>query len=160
MSKENIIKELKIAYEMELETVQSYIAASVNLDGVMSKIVKQELKDDIPEELGHAQKLAERIKVLDGVVPGSFELERNQKSLQPTEDSTDVIAIIKGVIEAEEGAIAQYRKIIEICDGVDYVTQDLAIAILADEEEHRREFVGFLKEFESSETVAGSRRIA
>src|SRR5690625_3251784 len=109
----------------------------------MSKIVKQELKDDIPEELGHAQKLAERIKVLDGVVPGSFELERNQKSLQPTEVSTDVIAIIKGVIEAEEGAIAQYRKIIEICDGVDYVTQDLAIAILADEEEHRREFVGF-----------------
>ena len=52
------------------------------------------------------------------------------------------------MIEAEESAIAQYKKIIKICDGVDYPTQDLAIELLSDEEEHRREFVGFLKEYE------------
>lgn len=34
MSNEAIIKELTTAYAMELETVQNYIAASVNLDGV------------------------------------------------------------------------------------------------------------------------------
>ena len=34
------------------------------------------------------------------------------------------------------------------CDGVDFATQDLAIALLTDEQEHRRQFVGYLKEYE------------
>lgn len=63
--------------------------------------------------------LAKRIKVLGGRVPGSLDLERDQKFLQPPEDSTDLTAVIKGVIEAEEGAIAQYEKIIRLCDQVD-----------------------------------------
>jgi bacterioferritin len=58
--------------------------------------------------------------------------------------------VIKGVIAAEEGAIAQYNKIIKLCDGVDYVTQDMVIEILGGEEDHRREFVGFLKEYQKS----------
>lgn len=160
MSKETIIEELKIAYGMELETVQNYIAASANLDGVLSKVVKEELRKDIQEELGHAQKLADRIKILGGTVPGSFDLERSQRFLQPTEDSTDVVSIIKGVIDAEEAGIEQYGRIIEKCEGVDYVTQDLVIGILADEEHHRREFVGFLKEFEGTEAEAANRRSA
>ena len=56
--------------------------------------------------------------------------------------------MIKGVIEAEEGSIAQYEKIIRLCDQVDFVTQDLAIGILGDEQEHRRAFLGYLAEFE------------
>ena len=52
-----------------------------------------------------------------------------------------------GVIAAEDGACEQYMKIIKLCDGVDYVTQDLCITLMADEEEHRREFMGFLKEY-------------
>ena len=147
---EDIIKELKIAYEMELETVQNYIAASVNLDGVRSDVIKKSLAADVSEELGHAQQLAARIKVVGGIVPGSFDLETRQKTLQPPSDTTDIISVIKGVIDAEEGAIAQYNKIIKMCDGVDYVTQDMVIAILGDEQGHRREFIGFLKEYEKS----------
>lgn len=52
------------------------------------------------------------------------------------------------MIRAEEGAIAQYNIIIRLCDGVDYVTQDLVIGLLADEENHRREFLGYQKEYE------------
>ncbi len=148
MPKEEIIRELKIAYAMELETVQNYIACSVNLDGVRCDVIKKALAADIVEELGHAQQLANRIKTIGGTVPGSFDLERNQKSLQPLEDTTDVVSVIKGVIEAEEGAMAQYNKIIKICDGVDYVTQDMAITLLSGEEDHRREFLGFLTEYE------------
>ena len=95
-----------------------------------------------------AQALAKRIKTIDGLVPGSLALEWNQKKLQPPKDTTDVVAVIKGVIKAEEAAIAQYNKIIKLCDGVDYVTQDMVIGILGGEEDHRREFVGFLKEYE------------
>jgi len=36
--------------------------------------------------------------------------------MRPTKDSTDIIAIIKGVFKAEDGAIAQYQKIIKLCD--------------------------------------------
>ncbi len=152
MGKDKIIKELATAYAMELETVQNYIANSVNLDGVRSDVIKKSLAADVTAELGHAQRLAKRIKTMGGIVPGSLDLPRNQKHLQPHEDTTDVVAAIKGVIEAEEGAIAQYTKIIKMCDGEDFVTQDMIIEILSDEEEHRREFLGFLQEYEKKKT--------
>ena len=148
MKNTNIIKELCTAYAMELETVQNYIAASVNLDGVRSDVIKKALAADVITEVQHAQQLATRIKTIGGLVPGSLDLPRNQKFLQPPKDTTDVVAVIKGVIVAEEGAIAQYNKIIKLCDGVDYVTQDMVIGILGGEEDHRREFIGFLKEYE------------
>jgi bacterioferritin len=148
MSNAKIIKELSTAYAMELETVQNYIAASVNLDGVRSEVIKKALAADVPTEVAHAQQLAARIKTIGGTVPGSLALERGQKFLQPKDDSTDIVWVIKGVIAAEEAAIAQYNKIIKLCDGVDYVTQDMVIGILGGEEDHRREFIGFLKEYQ------------
>jgi bacterioferritin len=59
-----------------------------------------------------------------------------------------VEGVIRGVLEAEEGAIAHYRALIEESEGVDWVTQDLAISILGDEEAHRRVFESFLREYE------------
>jgi bacterioferritin len=134
---------------MEMETVMSYISNSINLDGVRAEEIKNSLNADIQEELTHAQTLAKRIKTIGGIVPGSMAFEATQDSLQPPEKLTDVVSVIKGVIAAEEGAIAQYKKIIALCDGVDYVTQDLCIQALGDEEEHRREFLGYLAEYES-----------
>ncbi len=145
---QEIIDELIVAYWMELETVMSFIANSTNLDGVRAEEIKKSLAADIVEELGHAQVLARRIKTIGGQVPGSMAFNAKQQSLQPPADTTDVVSVIKGVIAAEESAIAQYNKIIRLCDGVDYVTQDLCITSLADEEEHRREFIGFLREYE------------
>jgi bacterioferritin len=144
----DIIKELIVAYWMELETVQNYIANSINLDGVRAEEIKGSLAQDVAAELGHAQLLAKRIKVLGGVVPGSKEFRPCQESLQPPRKSTDVVAVIKGVIEAEDTACHQYNKIIKLCEGRDYVTQDMCITLLGDEEDHRREFKGFLSEYE------------
>lgn len=143
-----IIAALLRAYNAELETVQNYIANSVNLDGVRARQIAEALKTDIAAELNHAQLIANRVKTIGGVVPGSFVFKAEQETLQPPADTTDVVTVIKGVIAAEEGAIRLYNEVIRVCDGKDYATQDMAIAILADEEEHRREFVGFLKEYE------------
>lgn len=151
-TRQQIVQELKVAYAMELETVQNYLANSIDLDGVRAEEIKKSLAADITEELGHATMIAKRIKTLEGRVPGSLELDRSQQSLQPPMDSTDVIAVIRGVIAAEEGAIAQYEKIIELCDGKDFVTQDQVIEILGDEQEHRRQFIGFLAEYERGES--------
>lgn len=145
-----IITELTTAYFMELETVMNYIANSVHLDGVRAEEIKKSLAADVTEEIGHAQQLADRIKTIGGTIPGSEQFKASQSSLQPPTQTTDVVAVIKGVIDAEDAACSQYMKIIELCDGVDYVTQDMCITLLADEEQHRREFRGFLLEYEAN----------
>ena len=146
---EEIVKELIISYWMELETVQNYLAASTNLAGVRAQEIKSSLAADIDAELGHAKLLARRIHILGGTVPGSEGFKVCQKTLQPTADPRDVVTVIHGVLDAEAGAMRQYQKLIELCDGVDYVTQDLSIQILGEEQEHHREFLAFLTEYET-----------
>jgi bacterioferritin len=145
-----IIDQLIRAYNAEIETMMNYLAASANLDGIRAQEIRESLLADVPAELGHAQKLARRVRTLGGTLPGSLSLKWQQASLQPPRDSTDVVAVIKGVLDAEESAIEMYQNLIDACEGVDYVTQDLAIEILADEQEHRREFAGFLKEYQGA----------
>jgi bacterioferritin len=147
--RDELLELLKKAYWMEIETVMSYIANSVNPDGVRAQEIVESLQEDIQEELGHAQQFATRIKQLYGVVPGSLEFSAEQSFLQPPEHQTDIVHVIKGVIEAETGAIEHYNRIIEFTDGLDLVTQDMVIAILRDEEGHRRLFEGYLREYES-----------
>lgn len=149
-TRKRIIALLQKAYKSEIETVANYLANSIHLDGMLAMEIKESLQEDIGEELGHAKLLAKRLKVLGGTIPGSMDLEMKQKSLQPPKDSVDILSVIKGVIEAEDGAIDTYQEIIEATgDDADPVTQDLAIELKGDEEEHRREFLGFLREYES-----------
>src|SRR3954452_20064551 len=147
--REELISLLCKAYWMELETVMSYIANSINPDGVRAQEIKESLAEDVQEELGHAQQFGERIKELYGVIPGSLDFSAAQSYLQPADEQTDIVHVIKGVIEAETGAIEHYNKIIEFCDDKDLVTQDMVITILRDEEGHRRLFEGYLREFEA-----------
>ena len=70
-SREEVIEMLKTAYSMELETVMNYIANSINLDGVRAEEIKKSLAADVTAELMHATQLANRIKTIDGLIPGS-----------------------------------------------------------------------------------------
>ncbi|MDQ3772312.1 MAG: rubrerythrin [Actinomycetota bacterium] len=146
--REELLKKLEKAYWMEIETVMSYMASSINPDGVRAQEIIESLKEDVQEELGHAQQFGERIKELYGVVPGSMEFSAEQKYLQPPTEQTDIVHVIKGVIEAETGAIEHYNDIIEFTEDIDPVTNDMVIAILRDEEGHKRLFEGFLREYE------------
>jgi bacterioferritin len=142
----DIIIELKKSYAIELETIQNYLANSVDLDGAGAEEVKRSLGEEIDLKLKHGRRLAKRIKVLGGRVPGSLELSRDQNLLQPPLDSTDVMAVIQGVISVKEAAISQYQKVITLTDGLDYVTQDMVIDLLSDEQEHLRSFLGLLSQ--------------
>ena len=144
-----IIGMLERAYWMEIETVMSYITNSVNPDGVRAQEIIESLRTDVQEELGHAQQFAERIKELYGTVPGSMAFKPEQTYLQPPERTTDIVHVIRGVIEAETGAIEHYNRIVEATEGVDPVTNDMVVTILHDEEGHRRLFEGFLREYEA-----------
>jgi bacterioferritin len=147
--REELIGLLKKAYWMELETVMNYVTNSINPDGVRAMEIRESLEEDVQEELGHAQKFANRIKELYGVVPSSIDFTAEQSYLAPPEHQTDVVHVIKGVIEAETGAIEHYNRIVEFTDEIDPVTNDMVIEILADEEGHRRLFEGFLREYEA-----------
>ena len=132
---------------MELETVMNYIAYSTNLDGIRAEEIKKSLSADVGEELLHAQEIGKRIKQLGGLVPGPNSIELGAQA-DPSEDTTDVVGCIEAVIAAEEAACAHYKSIIKATDGEDYVTQDLCIRLLSDEEEHLVQFRGYLKEYQ------------
>ena len=53
-TREQVVELLTKAYWMEIETVMSYLAASVNLDGVRAQEIRESLAEDVEEELGHA----------------------------------------------------------------------------------------------------------
>ena len=146
--REKLLGMLTKAYWMEIETVMNYLSTSINPDGVRAREVVEHVEKEIQEELGHAKQFGDRIKELYGVVPGSMDFAPEQKYLQPPDQQTDVVSIIKGVIEAEKGAIEHYSKVVEFCDDADLVTQDMVIDILRDEQGHLRLFEGFLREFE------------
>lgn len=148
MSSEEVIDLLRRAYADEIETVTNYLANAINLDGVRAAEIRESLQADVQEELGHAQQLGERLKQLESRPPGSMALEMHQDTLQPPDDPTDVLAVIEGVIEAEDDAIRGYRELIVAArEADDPVTEDLAISLLGDEEAHRREFRGFRMEY-------------
>ncbi|WP_128225196.1 ferritin-like domain-containing protein [Halobacteriaceae archaeon SHR40] len=150
MTSDRVINLLQKAYEDEMETVMNYQTNAIVLDGVRAEEIKQSLQQDIQEELTHAQQLGNRLKQLDSRPPSSAEFTARQDSLQPPEDSTDVLSVIQGVLDAEEGAIETYRSLIDAAeDADDPVTEDLAVTILADEEAHRTEFRGFEKEYQN-----------
>lgn len=143
--RENLIDLLQTAYSMELESVENYLAAATNLEGIHALEVKRVLMDEVTDELEHAKLLAERIHTLGGTVQGSMQLRKNQRSLQPSNEGISLEKVIAGVIEAEEGAISHYRLIAEVAGEFDLPTEDIAVQLLADEEKHRRIFAGMLK---------------
>ncbi|MFC7078085.1 ferritin-like domain-containing protein [Haloarcula halophila] len=148
---DEVITVLRSAYLEELETVMNYRTNSIVLDGVRAQEIKESLEEDILEELTHAELLGQRLKQLDARPPGSAEFTAQQESLQPPEDSTDVLAVIRGVLDAEEDAISTYRQLVDLArEADDPVTEDLAVEILGDEEAHRTEFRGFEKEYSES----------
>jgi bacterioferritin len=140
-----IISELKRSYAAELETLQNHLANSIDLDGAQPAGVQQSLEASVALRLNHARRLAKRISVMGGRVPGSLELPRNQDFLQPALDRADAYPVIHGVIRASEAAIAQYERIIAVTEGMDYVTQDLVIDLLSEEREQRRLFSALLR---------------
>src|SRR3954453_11981077 len=90
-ARERVVELLTKAYWMEIETVMSYIAASVNLDGIRAQEIKESLNEDVEEELGHARQFADRIKELYGIVPGSEGFGAEQGFLQPPAEQTVIV---------------------------------------------------------------------
>ena len=133
----DVVNGLKKSYAMALESVQNYLANSIHLEGPAADRVKKMLENAVASELQHARRLARRIKILGNRVPGSLELPRDQIFLQPPIDNRDTVTVIRGALTATDAAIAQYQAMIQITEDLDFVTQDLLIELLTEEQEQK-----------------------
>lgn len=145
-AREQILESLRRAYGREVETVVNYLANSLHLEGPRADLLKQALAAEVQSKLTHATQLGTRIKQFGGGVPGSLGLTMTQRDLQPPADAAAVVAVIRGVIRAEQEAIDHYRALARLSEGADPVTRDLALALQADAETRRQHFEGYLQE--------------
>jgi ferritin-like protein len=131
-----IVAELKISYAAEIEVIENYLAQASNLDGSRAEPIKEWLDLEVQTGLSHARRLARRINALEGQVPGSPELSGLRK--ESPAGAGDVDSVLLGAIKTADTAITQYEKIIQLCDGHDFVTLDLVIELLVEERERKQ----------------------
>lgn len=126
---EQVLKRLNLALKGELTAINQYFLHARMLDdwGV-TKLGKHEYKESI-EEMQHADLLIKRILLLEGLP--------NLQELGKLYIGENVEEVIKGDLKIEEEGIANYRAGIKEAESAgDYVTRDLFIKILTDEEGH------------------------
>jgi hypothetical protein len=83
-------------FNASTRTAEGYVGLICRLPPFIKvPVIKKALLADVLTEIQHAQLLATRIKTIGGLVPGSFDLPRSQKFLQPPKDTTDIVAVIQ-----------------------------------------------------------------
>ncbi len=137
-----VIKRLNMALKGELTAINQYFLHSRMLeDWGVTKMAKHEYKESI-EEMQHADLLIKRILLLEGLP--------NLQDLGKLYIGENVVEVLKGDMKLEEEGIANYRAGIKDCeDAGDYVTRDLFLQILKDEEGHEDHIQTQLKMIET-----------
>ena len=124
-----VIEHLNIQLTNELTAINQYFLHARTLShwGV-SKLGKQEY-DELIEEMKHADELIKRILFLDGLP--------NVQRLNPIRVGEDVEQVLQADLALEEKALGDLREGIAYCESVrDFVSRDLLLKILDNEEEH------------------------
>ena len=124
-----VLKRLNLALKGELTAINQYFLHARMLDDWgMTKIGKHEYNESI-EEMKHADLLIQRILLLEGLP--------NLQELGKLYIGENIEEVLKGDLKLEQEGIANYREGIKDCEAAqDYVTRDLFIQILKDEEGH------------------------
>jgi bacterioferritin len=124
-----IIEHLNLALKKELTAVNQYFLHSRMLeDWGVTKLAKHEYNESI-EEMHHADELIKRILFLEGVP--------NLQELGKLWIGEDVKEILECDLKLEHDGAAHYREAVSYAETVnDYVSRDLFLKILKDEEGH------------------------
>jgi len=126
----DVLKQLNLSLKGELTAINQYFLHSRMLENWgITKMAKHEYKESI-EEMQHADRIIQRILLLDGLP--------NLQDLGKLHIGETVPEVIKGDLALEVEGIANYRAGIKVCEAAgDYVTRDLFLSILRDEEGHQ-----------------------
>jgi len=124
-----VIELLNEALKLELTAINQYWLHYRMLDNWgVARLAEYERSESI-DEMKHADRITERILFLDGLP--------NLQALARLRIGENVEEVLKADLEAELEGAKLYREIIAHCEKVrDYVSRDLARAILEDEEGH------------------------
>lgn len=144
-----VIAQLNAALSEEWLAYYQYWTAAAMVEGPSREDIKDEFLKHAKEELDHAQRVIDRIIELDGVpvmMPSDWDKYARCKYERPTSYTTEYF--LKAIAEAERCAMWRYQEIAEFTEGKDYVTNDLAKKILAEEVDHEQDMTDFIRDIE------------
>jgi ferritin-like protein len=133
----------------ELTTYYYYTILRVNLIGLEGEGIKELAETARIEDNNHFEALVPRIYELGGHLPNNMNDFHDQAACPPAalpKDPTDVMGIVKVLVEAERCAERGYMAICNMTFGKDHRTYDLALSILHEETQHEAWFSEFLSE--------------
>ena len=141
--RDDVVRLLNDALATELVCVLRYRRHHYTADGLASPKIAEEFLVHANAELGHADRIAQRIVQLGGEPdfnPASL-LDRSHAGY---DEAKDLTAMIKSNLIAERVAVETYRQMISLLADKDSTTRRLLEDILADEEEHADELKDWL----------------
>ncbi len=136
--RDDIVKLLNGALATELVCVLRYRRHHFMADGLESPAIAEEFLVHANAELGHADRLAQRIVQLGGD-PDFNPAGLLDRSHAGYDEVDDLKAMIRSNLVAERVAVETYRQMIRLVADKDSTTRRLLEDILADEEEHADE---------------------
>ena len=141
--RDDIVKLLNGALATELVCVLRYRRHHYTADGLASPAIADEFLVHANEELGHADRIAQRIVQLGGEPDFNPEglLARGHADY---DTSKDLKAMIRANLVAERIAVESYRQMIAMLADKDSTTRRMLEDILADEEKHADELKDWL----------------
>ncbi len=124
-----VIEQLNLGLKKELTAINQYfLHARMLEDWGVTKLAKHEYQESI-EEMQHADIFIKRILLLGGLP--------NLQELGKLFIGEDVKEVIECDLKLELDGIQTYKKAIKICEEAgDYVSRDIFLNILRDEEGH------------------------
>jgi bacterioferritin len=112
---------------LELTSMDQYLAHSKMYEDWGINKLHEKLAHEYEEELGHAQRLIERILFLEGTP--------DTASREPLMIGADVEQMLRNDLAAENTVAASLRNIIEVCEQErDYVSREMLEVLLDDTE--------------------------
>jgi bacterioferritin len=146
MKREESIKLLNRAVADELQAVHQYMYFHFHLDDQGLGPLAMQFRRTAIEEMGHIERIAERILFLKGDV--------TLAPAGPVESITAPEAMLKKAIQMEESSIVDYNNAaLECAKLADSVSKQLFESLVADEERH---YDGFEKQADNVERFGQS----
>ncbi|MET0334656.1 MAG: DUF892 family protein [Rhizobacter sp.] len=142
--RDDVVRLLNDALATELVCVLRYRRHHFTAKGLASPKIAEEFMVHANEELGHADRIAERIVQLGGE-PDFKPSNLLERSHADYDDSTSLQSMIRANLVAERVAVESYRQLIHLLADKDPTTRRLLEDVLADEEEHADELSDWLE---------------
>ena len=128
--KQEIVEALNEALSREYQAVITYIQYSASVTGPFRQQLSQFFRNEITDELGHAQYLADKVAALGGVPT---------VTPAPVPQTTDAKEMLQNVVAAEDEARRKYAQYSELADKHGDVGPRNHLEDFADDETHHME---------------------